>query len=158
MRLSLFSAKAEYACVSMMELAARYGDSQPVRLRTIADEHSIPHRFLVQILLQLNGAGLVESRRGAAGGYLLARSPDTITVADIIRVIDSARGQAKVQKRPRKKIVRPIATGLNESGMYEALQGVWTEILDAQKRILEETTLSKLVENSRSGLDLMYEI
>lgn len=158
MKLSLFSAKAEYACVAMMELAARFGDSQPVRLKTIADEHRIPRRFLVQILLQLNGAGLVESRRGAAGGYLLARSPDAITVADIIRVIDSARGQAKVQKRPRKKVVRPINTGLNESGMYRALQGVWTEILDAQKRILEETTLSKLVEDSRSGLDLMYEI
>ena len=88
MRTTHFSAKAEYACIAMLELAAQYGDSQPVRLKAIADAHEIPDRFLVQILLQLKGAGLVVSARGAAGGYLLARSPDLITIADIIHVID----------------------------------------------------------------------
>jgi len=53
----LFSAKAEYACVAMMELASRHGDPRPVRLTDIADKHGISSRFLVQILLQLKGRG-----------------------------------------------------------------------------------------------------
>src|SRR5262252_8056887 len=78
------SAKAEYACVAMVELAANRLDSQPVRVKAIADAHGIPLRFLVQILLQLKGAGLVASIRGAAGGYQLARRPTEISLADII--------------------------------------------------------------------------
>ena len=63
------SAKTDYACLAMLELAAHYGSKEPLRIRTIADEHGIPSRFLVQILLQLKGAGFVASTRGAAGGY-----------------------------------------------------------------------------------------
>src|SRR6184192_3344640 len=87
MRSLPFSAKAEYACIAMLELAARHG-AQPVRLKQIAEGHRIPQRFLVQILLQLKGSGLVVSARGASGGYLLARPPDTITLADVLNVID----------------------------------------------------------------------
>ena len=63
------SAKTEYACIAMLELAAQYGSNEPVRIRKIAERHDVPPRFLVQILLQLKGAGLVSSVRGAAGGY-----------------------------------------------------------------------------------------
>src|SRR6185312_7109349 len=84
----LFSAKAEYACVALLELAARFNDPRPVRLADVADKHGIPPRFLVQILLDLKRAGLVASTRGAAGGYALARSPDEITLFDILRVMD----------------------------------------------------------------------
>ena len=71
------SAKAEYACVAMLELAANCADAQPVRIKAIADAQGIPPRFLVQILLQLKTAGLVASVRGAQGGYQLARPPET---------------------------------------------------------------------------------
>ncbi len=66
-----FTAKTEYACLAVLELARAFDLGEPVRIRTIADEHGIPSRFLVQILLQLKGAGLVSSTRGAAGGYQL---------------------------------------------------------------------------------------
>src|SRR5262249_20895060 len=82
------SAKAEYACIAMLELAANFAEPQPVRVKAIADAHGIPLRFLVQILLQLKTAGLVASVRGAAGGYQLARRPADITLADIIGAID----------------------------------------------------------------------
>ena len=82
------SAKAEYACIAAMELAANYADPQPVRVKAIADAHGIPQRFLVQILLQLKGAGLVASIRGAAGGYQLARSPESISLAEVLNTID----------------------------------------------------------------------
>src|SRR5882724_7211274 len=100
MRTTLFSAKAEYACIAMLELAAQYSDPQPVRLKAIADAHRIPARFLVQILLQLKAAGLIISTRGAAGGYVLARSPEQITLADIIGVID----RSEPSDRPADKV------------------------------------------------------
>src|SRR5688500_18974927 len=67
------SAKAQYACVAMADLACSYQDPNPVHLKHIADKHGISQRFLVQIMLQLKGAGLVDSTRGVAGGYLLAK-------------------------------------------------------------------------------------
>src|SRR5438270_7819766 len=82
------SAKAEYACVAMLELAANHADAQPVRIKAIADAQGIPQRFLVQILLQLKTAGLVASVRGASGGYQLAKRPDSITLAAVINAID----------------------------------------------------------------------
>src|SRR5437868_15346499 len=82
------SAKAEYACAAMLELAANQDNPQPVRVKAIADAHGIPLRFLVQILLQLKGAGLVASTRGAAGGYHVTRPPEDISLADVVTIID----------------------------------------------------------------------
>src|SRR4029077_12909828 len=82
------SAKTEYACLAMLELAKEFDSGEPVQLRRIAEEHGIPSRFLVQILLQLKGASLVVSTRGAAGGYRLARSPAEITIAEVIEVME----------------------------------------------------------------------
>src|SRR5271170_975084 len=123
MRGSLFSAKAEYACVAMLELGARHGDPTPVRLKAIADLHGIPKRFLVQILLQLKAAGLVASTRGASGGYHLGREPDKITLADIIGVIDRSENPADLR-----------SGGLDPSPLARSIHGVWTEILSAQQR------------------------
>ncbi|MCI0704250.1 MAG: Rrf2 family transcriptional regulator, partial [Planctomycetia bacterium] len=81
----LFSARAEYACLAMLELAAQYGDPRPVRLTDIANKHGISSpRFLVQILIQLNKKGLVTSTRGRDGGYHLAKRPSDVTLADVI--------------------------------------------------------------------------
>src|SRR4051812_49551972 len=66
------SAKAEYACLAVIALAKQALDTTPVRVREIAETHGIPERYLVQILIQLKGAGLVYSTRGSAGGYRLA--------------------------------------------------------------------------------------
>jgi Rrf2 family protein len=144
-----FSAKAEYACIAMLELAAHYGRPQPVRLKAIAEAHHIPQRFLVQILLQLKGSGLVVSARGAAGGYLLARSPKTITLADVLNVIDR-------QDRPSPE--RAGSAGGPPSRMVDTLRGVWKEIAAAQNRILEGTTLADLAQKAREGQALVYQI
>ena len=145
MRSQLFSAKAEYACRAMLELAARHGDPQPVRLKAIADAHGIPQRFLVQILLQLKGNGLVASTRGASGGYQLGRAPDQISLADIIGVIDrNERG--------------PARTDDVTSRTTEAIRGVWRRVQAEQQRILEETTLADLVQRIREHDSLVYTI
>ncbi len=149
MRGSLFSAKAEYACIAMLELAARHGDPAPVRLKAIADSHSIPKRFLVQILLQLKGAGLVASTRGASGGYQLARAPSAITLAHIIGVIDTSENPAELRSTTNGNIPSPLARSIHT---------VWTSILESQQGILEATTLSELLLRAQSAYDLVYQI
>lgn len=130
----LFSAKAEYACLAMLELAARHGDPKPCRLADIADKHGIPQRFLVQILLQLKGGGLVASTRGAAGGYHLARSPDEITLADILAVVDP-----EDPNPPRRS---------DATGLAAAVRSVWDEIARQKQRVLADTTLASLAEGA----------
>ena len=143
----MFSAKAEYACIAMLELAARHADPQPVRLKTIADAHRIPQRFLVQILLQLKGAGLVASVRGAAGGYTLARAPDRISLAEILGVVDrpDRNGTSRGDASPPTAIV-------------QAVRSVWHDLHTAQRRLLETTLLAELVRRSQENFELSYQI
>lgn len=156
MRTTLFSAKTEYACIAMIELAAQYGDAQPVRLRSIAEAHGIPERFLVQILLQLKGAGLVLSTRGAAGGYILAKSPDQISMYDIVSVIDRDNRVERVgldRKKPPPKIDNMPGTGA-----VQAIRGLWRELEQAQRLLLEKTTLAEMVRRAQENFALSYTI
>ena len=82
------SAKAEYACLAMIALAGQPPGLPPMRIREIAEAYEIPERYLVQILLQLKGAGLVYSIRGASGGYRLARPADQISLGEVLRAIE----------------------------------------------------------------------
>jgi Rrf2 family protein len=132
----LFSAKAEYACVAMLELAARHADPRPVRLADIANKHGISDRFLVQILLDLKRAGLVDSTRGAAGGYQLARNPDDVTLYDILRVIDPPEQTARKEDK------------LNPTAYVRHVRGVWDRVVEVQQVVLKETTLADLLARS----------
>ena len=125
------SAKAEYACLAVLELAANHAHAQPIRVKAIADAHGISMRFLVQILLQLKGAGLVVSTRGASGGYHLTRPPEKISLADVIHVID----------RPPP---RADSTALPQSPALRAIRHVWQEIQSEEERVLEEMTFADL--------------
>jgi len=125
------SAKTEYACLAMLELAKEYDSGEPLQLRRIAAEHGIPARFLVQILLQLKGAALVASTRGAAGGYRLARSPQKISLAD---VIDAIEGDD-----------RPASSTAKESPLVRALLGFCCEVSELQRDRLEGESLADLV-------------
>jgi len=148
MRGALFSARSEYACIAMLELAVRRHDPNPVPLNSIADMHGIPKRFLVQILLQLKAAGLVGSTRGASGGYHLSREPEAIMLADIIGVIDRSENPADTR----------ASTGTDPSPLARAVHGVWTEILAAQQRLLETTSIADLLTRVNSSHDMMYQI
>ena len=152
MRTSLFSAKAEYACIAVLELAAHYSDPQPLRLKDITDVHEIPQRFLVQILLQLKGAGLVISTRGASGGYLLARAPDKISLADVVRVIDRSDAMDLPGEKTPKIDKMPETPGIH------VIRSVWRDVQAAQRRILEQTTLAELVRRSQEDFALSYNI
>jgi len=140
------SAKAEYACVAMVELAVNHAETHPVRVKAIADHHDIPQRFLVQILLQLKAAGLVVSLRGSAGGYQLARSPEQISVADVVNAIDRSQ-------QPRQ--VPAIATG---SPAVQAIHSVWKQAQDQEQRLLDEVTLAELIRRMQKDNAISYQI
>ncbi len=139
------SAKTEYACIAMLELASSYGSGEPIRIRKIAEDHAVPARFLVQILLQLKGAGLVMSTRGAAGGYQLAKDPREISLGEVMTIIEGPR-EAGTGSGP----------GPN-SPAAKALAAVWREITDREEKLLAETTFDQLVERAaRSAEDMYY--
>jgi Rrf2 family cysteine metabolism transcriptional repressor len=137
----LFSAKAEYACVALLELAARHADPRPVRLADVAEKHGISDRFLVQILFELKKAGLVDSVRGAAGGYTLARRPEEISLYDILREVDPPEQQPRKPSRKNKVVLQPTAYVRN-------VRGVWDRVVAAQQAILKQTTLADLLAQS----------
>ena len=139
------SAKTEYACIAMLELAATYGSGEPVRIRSIAEEHGIPQRFLVQILLQLKGAGLVTSTRGAAGGYQLAVPPEEISLGQVMQTIEGAPSE-------------PTSSASPDSVAGVVLQRVWREVAEVQESMLNEVTFGQLVERARKESENMYYI
>src|SRR5262249_16271296 len=94
------SAKAEYACLAVIELAKAGTSAVSRHVKDIAEAQGIPHRSLVQILLQLKAAGFVQSFRGSDGGYRLIRQPDEISVADIISCIDGPSDPPRMGASP----------------------------------------------------------
>ncbi|MCI0680889.1 MAG: Rrf2 family transcriptional regulator [Gemmataceae bacterium] len=141
------SAKAQYACVAMLELACRHGVRPPVRRKDIAAQHGISERFLVQILLELKGHGLVETTRGAAGGYQLAKAPADITLADIVYAIDQA-----------PPALPAALTGLPATPAVQTIRSVLRDEQRRQEERLEEITLAELARQAQPHGELLYQI
>lgn len=139
------SAKTEYACLAVLELAARYGSSEPVRVREIADAHGIPSRFLVQILLQLKAAGLVSSTRGAAGGYQLLHPPAEVSLCAVMSAVEDFSEPADWQSA-------------GSSPITCALHGTWREVAEAQRELLDGVTLVDLLDRATGTAEPMYYI
>jgi Rrf2 family protein len=125
------SAKTDYALRAAVELAAA-PDGAQVKGERLATSQSIPLRFLENILLQLRHAGIVESRRGADGGYRLARPAAEITLADVIRAIDGPLAGVSGQ-RPET---------LDFKGRSEPLRDVWVAVRASLRGVLENVTLA----------------
>lgn len=140
------SAKAEYACVAVLELAAHHQSAQPLTVKAIAETHAIPERYLVQILLQLKGAGFVISTRGASGGYQLTMPPDQISLMDIMTAIDEP---LPTHHKPKTS---PTSTATL------ALCLAWDEVLAAERQMLSEVTFAQLAQRMKEPIDSMYYI
>ncbi|HRX79543.1 MAG: Rrf2 family transcriptional regulator [Planctomycetaceae bacterium] len=139
------SAKTEYACIAVLELAARYGQGKPVRIRDIAEANGIPSRFLVQILLQLKSAGIVGSTRGASGGYQLVKPPSEITLAEVMAVSD---GQSS----------DPVTSVVQQSAASRTLMASWQNVAAVEREMLGSVTFSDLVDRAAEQMENMYYI
>ena len=138
MKLSL---RGEYALRALLVLGLNY-DQPLVRIQAISDQQNIPKRFLVQILNDLKSAGLVQSKRGMAGSYRLARTPEQITLAAVIRHIEGALAPVScVSEKFYEKCSCP-----DESRC--AIRSVMKEIREAIVQIAERVTIADLCERS----------
>jgi Rrf2 family cysteine metabolism transcriptional repressor len=138
MKLSL---RGEYALRALLVLGLNYGHGQSVvRIQAISEHQNIPKRFLEQILNDLKTAGIVQSRRGVTGGYRLARPPEEITLAVVVRHIEGALAPVScVSERFYEKCSCP-----DESRC--AIRSVMREIREAVVRIAERVTVAELCE------------
>ena len=127
------SAKADYAVRAAAELAA--AGEGPVKGGYLAEAQDIPLQFLEHILLELKHQGIVRARRGAKGGYWLAKPADEVTVADVVRAVEGPI--AHVQSTPPEAI--------EYYGNAEHLQEVWIAVRASLRSVLEEVTLADIV-------------
>ena len=125
------SAKVDYALRAAIELAA-LEDEWPVKGERLASGQDIPLRFMENILGELRQAGIVQSKRGAEGGYLLARSPGEIALADVIRAVDGPLANIG-GLRPDQLVYDGTAVPMKE---------VWVAVRAALRSVLETTTLA----------------
>ena len=122
------SVKAEYALQAIFDLASQTA-GEPVKIADIARRQKIPQKFLELILVGLKQAGFVESRRGAEGGYLLVRPPESLTVGEVVRFMD---GSQRSKSKNRRKPETPFTD-------------VWRRVEDAVAAIVDHTTFADLV-------------
>lgn len=127
------SARADYAMRALLTLAA--SERPRVKGEALISAQSLPRKFLEQILTELRRAGIVTSRRGAAGGYSLARPADEITLADVMRAVDGPLAEVRG--------LRPEDT--TYAGAAEHLQEVWVAVRASLRTVLESVTLADVV-------------
>jgi len=125
------SAKVDYAVRASTELAAASG-SGPVKGDRLATAQKIPLKFLENILLDLKHAGLVQSQRGAEGGYWLAKEPAEISLADVIRAVEGPIANVRGE-RPEQ---------VEYPGVAEPLRDVWIAVRGNLRAVLETVTLA----------------
>jgi len=127
------SAKADYAIRAAVELAA--AGEGPLKGDRIAEAQDIPSNFLENILSDLRNAGIVMSRRGADGGYWLARPADEVSLADIIRAVDG----------PLANVRGVRSEQVSYQGSAEQLRAVWVAVRASLRAVLEQVTLADVV-------------
>ena len=130
------SAKADYAIRAAVELAAA-GDG-PVKGERIAQAQQIPPNFLENILADLRNAGLVASRRGAEGGYWLARPAAEVSLAEVIRAVDG----------PLANVRGIRSEQVSYDGTAEPLRDVWVAVRASLRSVLEQVTLADVAANT----------
>ena len=139
-------AKIEYAYKAVIELAFRYNGDRPVQISTVCEAQGIPKKFLIQLLLRLKNANIVDSSRGVAGGYYLTRPPSRISLADIFRAIDET-----IIDAPKKTKSAKV------SNADDLLLSIWGNISKEVVARLEEATFDKLISQIKKE-QLVYHI
>lgn len=142
------SCKTEYALLALLELAIHYNEAEPLQIRQIAADQTIPDRYLEQLLATLRRGGLVKSQRGAKGGYLLARDPWKITLLEVVRCLEGSDSKASEDETASRTV---------ESAVVEE---IWQEVHDTADEVLKRYTLQDLCDkrDARRQLDIMYYI
>lgn len=143
-----FGVGVDYSLKALLMLADRYPSAQPLRVEEIAAVQAVPENYLRRLLIELKRGGLVLSQKGPSGGYMLARPPARITMADVVEIIEG-------DYTP----VECLEEGANafcprDSGC--PMRDVWREVRDSVVGILRSATLQSLADRRKSAV--MYQI
>jgi len=143
-----FGVGVDYSLKALLMLADRYPSAQPLRVEEIAAVQGVPENYLRRLLIELKRGGLVLSQKGPSGGYMLARSPARITMADVVEIIEG-------DYTP----VECLEDGANSFCSRDSgcpMRDVWREVRDSVVGILRNATLQSLAERRKSVS--MYQI
>lgn len=124
------SVKVDYACRVLAQLARSHGTDELSHIEDLARIEAVPANYLVQILSELRNGGLIHSRRGKQGGYTLARAPETISLYDIVKLIEG-------------EVLDVPGSGEGHSG--RRVDAVWRAVRDALEQKCRACTLDQMV-------------
>jgi Rrf2 family cysteine metabolism transcriptional repressor len=156
------TARTDYAAIAVLELARRHGDGRPVRLREIGAAEGMPEGFLTQILLRLKAAGIVESVRGAAGGYRLARPPAEITLADVREAVEGHPGRpvrrAAAAAEPASEDLSPPRSASRRGARRASavLGDAWDQVAAAELEAMRSLDFQSLADRCRGAAAMYY--
>jgi Rrf2 family protein len=137
------STRGDYASRALLSLALHASESNPTSVRDIAERTGLPQPYLEQILLALKGAGIVRSKRGVGGGYVLARDPEEISMAQIVSAVDGPIAAGDFGE--------PHADGACDHEGQCVLLALWSEVGDLLREHLSSYSLADMVARSRGN-------
>ena len=140
----MVSTRGDYAARALLSLALHPEEARPISVRDIAERTGLPQAYLEQILLALKGAGLVRSKRGVGGGYVLARPPDEITLGAIVSAVEGPISLGDFGE--------PHQDGACDHEGQCVLLAVWAEVGSHMRRHLDSYTLADVAARARGEL------
>jgi Rrf2 family transcriptional regulator, cysteine metabolism repressor len=139
-----FGVGVDYCLKALITLAERYSTAQPHRVEEIAAVQNIPENYLRRLLIELKRGGLVLSQKGPSGGYMLARHPSKITMAEVVQIIEGDYVPVEC--------LEDGSNALCQRADNCAMRDVWNEVRDSVNAILGGVTLQSLAERRKSAL------
>lgn len=139
-----FGVGVDYCLKALITLAERYPTAQPYRVEEIAAVQSIPENYLRRLLIELKRGGLVLSQKGPSGGYMLARHPSKITMAEVVQIIEGDYVPVEC--------LEDGSNALCQRADNCAMRDVWNEVRDSVNAILGGVTLQSLAERRKTAL------
>jgi Rrf2 family protein len=141
------SKRTQYGLKAILALGSRFGEG-PVLISTLAKEESIPIKFLELILLDLKSHGLLESKKGKGGGYLLTRPPSTLTIGSLLRILE---GPLAALPCASETAYRPCEECIDVESCGTRI--ILRQVRDATADILDRTTLADLLRRVQTARD-----
>lgn len=135
------STRGDYACRALLSIAIRDDRSKPVSVRDIAERTGLPQPYLEQILLALKGAGIVRSKRGVGGGYMLSREPADIRLSDVVSAVDGPIVAGDFGE--------PHTDGACDHEGQCVLLAVWGHVGTQMRDLLDSFTLANVAEMAK---------
>ncbi len=137
------SARCDYACRALLELALHWPNKEPLQIYTISKRQAIPIRYLVQILIQLKRSELVISSRGKEGGYNLAKPPKKISLGKVMRQIGGS--------------LLPVAR--SAANKHSVFAGIWNEVEGSIAKVLDRVSFDDILNKAKGMKEaIIYQI